>query len=538
MEHNFFEALGSTINASEIAGKNGLSYIAAATAMRLAGRPEVTFVDFDGKPYLEMLGGSVVAVDLKVPGSTNVQRMYLPVMDQDNNALTMKATKATDINNSRQRCLVKAIAAVFGNGMSLYLNCDGDGAKAVKMLGVQPDTDLEVATPVIATLKEGGAPYIEWGVGLSACRITDPTFYWEVVLWNGLPYREVLGGLMVDVDTVYEGMRQRLSLPLMDASHEPIPAGKATVFDWNKTVMRVLTKGIAFNTGYGLGVYADEFGADKDKDAKASAKGGKGKAATPAKAAEAPAKAAEAPAAAPATEAAPAPATTEVVNSAEAAVEVKNEMAATAGVEAEVVDKAGAVVAPAEVTEVKAQATAAETTPAATVAESAPAAEASAPVAETAAPAADSEAVGRFRDVMRKRRENGGVAGVVNLFEALHTSTKFEEADKPACFAVLVTSAASLIDNDNILDLLGNITKYNAMQYLALDTRDLAAAKLTSVLLSAACAEGDEALKTAPDDLVSAGVAQDVDDVLRLATIGNVPVETLDLLRDVLEMAA
>jgi hypothetical protein len=540
---SFFDAFGATIPATEIAGKNGLSYIAAATAMRLAGRPEVRFVDFDGKPYLEMLGGSVVAVDLQVPGLDKTQRMWLPVMDQDNNALAIKNTKATDINNSRQRCLVKAIAATHGHGMSLYVNCDGDGTKAVKMLGVNPETNLEEVTPIISTLKEGGAPFIEWGIGLSACRITDPAFHWGVVMYNGLPYREVLGGLMVDVQTVYDGMAQVLSLPIMDSTHNPISVDKATPSDWNKAVMRALTKCIAFNTGYGIGVYADEFGSDKDP--KAGGKGNKGSKATPAKAetkaAEAAAPAATDAAETPATVASPA--ATEVVKAAETPAETS--------VAAEVVDAAGATVATAEVKEVKAQAETTqtnaeapvETAPAAQ--ESAPAADAqaSAPAAETKAAAAteavaDNEAVARFRKVLGDRRKVGGVAGVVTLFDALKTSQKFEEADKPACFQVLVSSVAAIVDNENILDLLNNITKYNAMQYLASDARDLVAARLTSVLLTAALAAGDDALKTAPEDLVSAGVAQDVDDVLRLAVIGHVPAETVDLLRDVLEQAA
>ena len=524
MAKNFFEAFGATINAADVADKNGLSYIAAATAMRLAGRPEVTFVDFGNKPHLEMLGGAVVAVDLKLPGLADdapiAQRMWLPVMDQDNQPLELAKVKATDINNSRQRCLVKAIAAVYGDGLSLYFGCGGDGAKAVKMLGVEPGSDLETVQPFVAVLKDGGgAPYIEWNAGLAACRITDPTFHWEVVMWDGKPYREVLGGLFVDVDTIYDGMRQRLSLPIMDAAFNPMPAEKATVFDWNKTVMRALTKNIAFNTGYGLAVYAEEFGTDKEPKA---SKGGRK--ATPAKT-EAKAEPAAQAAATPTVAATPA--ATEVNSGAEAVeVEVAASVAAAAGVpelngdEPQASGDAATAEAPA------AGSLAANAAPAAT-----------AEATGVSAPAADSEAVERFREVLRKRREAGGVPGVISLFDALDTSTKFAVEDKPACFAVLVTASASIIDGANILALLGALTKYEAMKHLALDTRDMVAAKLTSVLLTAACAEGDDALKAAPNDLVSAGVAQDVDDVLRLAAIGNVPVETVDLLRDVLEMA-
>lgn len=521
----FFQAFGATINEAEVAKKGGLAYLAAATAMRLAGRPEVAFVDFNGQPHLAMLGGSVVAVDIRVPDTDALQRMWLPVMDRDNQTLTLSKTQTTDVNNSRQRCLVKAIASVYGDGMSLYLGCDGDGAKAVKVLGVSPESDLEEVTPVVSTLKEGGAPYVEWGYGLAACRITDPTFYWEVVMWPGaegqmLPYREVLGSLMVDVDTVYAGKRQRLSLPVMDAAFKPLAAAKATVFDWNKTVMRALTKCIAFNAGYGLGVYADEFGADKD-DAKAEGKGRKPAAKAEVKAAtEAPAKVA---AAAPEAEAAP---------------EVNEAEVVAANAEA---NDARAEVAAAEAPAVEAQAPVAEApvaeTPVEEQAPVEPAAEAAPAPAPAAAPVADSEAVNRFREVMRKRREVNGVAGVITLFDALATSAKFDVADKPACFAVLVTASASLVDEANIIDLVTAIRGHGAMKHLALDTRDMVAAKLTSVMLTAAVAVSDDALKTATEDLVSSGVAQDENDVLRLAALGNVPAETVDLLKDVLEMA-
>lgn len=517
---SFFEAFGATIGEAEIAKKGGLSYIAAATAMRLAGRPEAKFVDFDGKPHLEMLNGSLVAVDLEIPGTDKVQRMYLPVMDRDNATLELGKTTLTDINNSRQRCLVKAIAAVYGDGMSLFMGCDGDGAKAVKLLGVTPDTDLETVTPVVSTLKEGGAPYVEWNAGLAACRITDPQFSWDVVLWDGLPYREVLGGLMVDVDTVYDGLHQRLSLPIMDAAFNQVPAAKATVFDWNKTVMRALTKCIAFNTGYGLSVYADDIGSRDEAGDKSKARKG---AATKVDTAKADGKA-ETKAESKAETKAEVKAETKVDTSAATAVpEATAEPVAQAQAEG---DKAGTVDVPAAT---------AETNVAAPAEAPAAAAEASAP-AEPAA-VADSEAVGRFREVMRKRKEQAGVAGIISLYEALTTSTKFAAEDKPACFAVLVTASASMVDADHIQELLGNLLVYKAMQHVPQDARDIIGAKLTAVALNAAVSQGDQALQNAHTDLMSSEVARDDQEVLRLAKLGNVPQETIDLLRDVVELA-
>lgn len=524
---SYFEAFGATIDASEIASKGGLSYIAAATAMRLSGRPEATFVEFNGKPFLEMLGGSLVAVDLKIPGTEKSQRMYLPVMDRDNTTLAFGKTTLTDINNSRQRCLVKAIAAVYGDGMSIFMGHDGDGAKAIKALGVNPDSDLASVTPVISTLKDGGAPYIEWNVGLAACRITDSTFSWDVVMWDGLPFRNILGGLMVDVDTVYDGFTQRLSLPIMDSAHNPMGPDKATVFDWNKTVMRALTKCIAFNTGYGLGVYADEFGKD-DSEAKKARKS------TPAK--ESPKSEVKAEAKAEAVE------TTKVTTTAEAPAAVAASTSAEPQGDA-VVDTTTAPVA----TTVPVQAEKAVEQPADPVVASAETAAAPAVVEKaevstastaSAADVAEPDAVTRFRDVMRKRNDSAGVVGLLTLFEALKTSTKFSDADKPACYAALVAATAAQVDAASIQEMLGNLVVYKAMPFVAADSRDLIGAKLTAVTLETALPQGDEALDNAQLDLISAGVAVDLADVLRLAALGNVPQATIDLVRDVAELAA
>ena len=78
----FFNNLSTKINDDEMASRGGLTYLFAGAAMARAGRPNVKFVDFGDLPYLPMLGGSVVAVDLEVPGGAT-QRIYLPVMDKD-----------------------------------------------------------------------------------------------------------------------------------------------------------------------------------------------------------------------------------------------------------------------------------------------------------------------------------------------------------------------------------------------------------------------------------------------------------------------
>lgn len=509
MNKEFFAALSYNIPESEVARKDGLSYLSAATAMRLAGRPEVEFVDFDGSPVLSMLGGGLVAVDLKV--AAGVQRIWLPVLDQQNAPIKAASMTVFDVNSSRQRCLVKAIASVYGWGMSLYLGCDGDGAKAARLLKITPDSSLEDVEPLVALLKDGGEPYIEWGVGLAACRMTDPNFLWSVVEWDGLPFREVLGGLIVDVDTVYRGKRQRLSLPVLDGAFKPVPRDKATVFDWNKTVMRCLTKCIAFNTGYGLNVYANEFGQLPET------KGRKGRSKAEA--------AAEA--AAPADVGTPAP---EVPVTAEAAPVVEAKVAE-------------APVAAATASEPAAEAVPAETVAEAPVADAPAVAEEPAPVAvveeqakpaEPAAAESVPECVTRFRAVMQKRREVGGVSGMITLFDALAKSVKFSDAEKPVCFGVLLPAVAALVDVTNINALVTEIDTFKAMQYLPEDSRELVASKLVALALAAGVEAGDDALAGVPAQLIAAGIAKDEGDVVNMAIKGNVPTETLDLLEAVM----
>lgn len=530
---SFFAALGAKVPETALAGKNGLTYLSAAAAVGLAGRPQVHFVDFDGKPHLECFSGALVAVDLQIPGTELVQRTWLQVMDETNNAKPLGAMNLADINNSRQRALAKAIASVYGNGMSVYLGCDGDGAKAAKMLGVKPESDLTQVEPVIAMLHENNAAYIEWGVGLSVCRITDPTFTWKVVEWNGMPFREVLGSILVDVETVYKGKSQVLSLPVMDAAFNPLPAKKVTVNDWNKAVMRALTKCIAFNTGYGLAVYSAEFGVDGTTPkgtkpaSKSTTKKAADKQADTATATSTPAADAQQPQAAKVEQAAQPQEVKQPVQDAQpAAPDVKQpvdepqqaaqdaqqpvqeqqpETAATPAVEAQQPEQAGASAA-------------------------ADVAEQGVATANANWPVASADALARFKKVMHDRRGVAGTAGLITLFKALDVSTKFDADDKPGCYVQLLSATAAVTEGQDIESLVAAIKEYNAMQYLDDPTYELVAARVTAVMLQHQCDIGDAALAAAPKALLDAGIGMDKQDVQRLAIAGGVAKETLDLL--------
>lgn len=480
---NYFDALVAGVPDADLADKAGLTYVSAASALRLAGRPQFEFVNFDGKPYLEMFGGAVVAVD--VPVGDVMQRMWLPVMDQDNKTLDIKDIKLTDVNNSLMRCMVKAIACVTGYGMSVYLGTRGDGTKASTMLGVTPESNLAEVQPIVATLKEGGAAYVEWGVATAAARITDSSFYWNVLTAEGLPYREVLGGALVDVATVYRGQTRVLSLPIMDAAFNAIPVEKVSPFDWNKTVMRALTKCLAFNSGYGISVYSGEDLGFLNAEAKRSRK--------PRSTTETPAAKAEKPAA-----------------------PVESTKPADSAAPNQTTDAAQAVLA------AEAQATATST---------------------TAGPVDEPEYQTRFKSVMDSKFTREGLDGLVSLFALLDASTKFEEKDKPNCLRLLTTNIANKLKTAlpefNLTALLTAMEKFGAMSTVPMDAKDMIAARYVQAAIKAGVESSDPGnLSLLSKKLLSANVAASNDDLLHLADLANVPAESLELLKEVLKESA
>lgn len=504
MVNTFFENFCDNIAATEVATKDGLSYLSAATAVMRAHRPEFQFVDFDGKPYLTMLGGAVVAVDIAT-SATPVQRMWLPVMDAQNYAVPFASMTVTDINSARQRALVKAIACSYGVGMSLYMGYDGDGLQASQALGVTPDSYLAQVTPVVAVLRKSKARYVEWGVAIAAAKITDPAFHWNVVLWDGLPYRKVLGGLVVDVETTYRDKTLCMSLPVLDAAFKPISEQKATVMDWNKTVMRALTKCLAFNAGYGLSVYAgEEFDDVKETKPTRVEKKEPTVAATPSE---------------------PSPTlvgqTFPPLPTDTLPAEPTQEPTVTVVTVDTVVEKS---LMPAEAAEV-------------------PTVEATATTQDTSGPkekkATDTESVdtsdtaNRFSGVMRKRYDDKGVPGLVGLFDAIKVSTKFSDEEKPTCYRLLTSGIASAFKSplsaEDLADLFDNIRKHSAIEYLAQDNRDIVCAKLVRRSIESVLDDtDDQVLANVIMSLMDAGIASDKDDLARLALLANTPVETVD----------
>jgi len=278
MAKSFIDGVRTSIRGL-VESVHDLSYLPWPTAVALAERPNLRVVTFGGGlPYLEFLGSLVVAVDGELENG-NTQRVWLPVMDARHNAVRAAEANARDIGDAISRCRAKAVAMIHGVGMSLYCGYGENLGEFHRELGIRPDTDLSTVDPVVSK-KPGlsGAAYVDWGAAYTAAKITDPEFRFEVLMFDdidtstgevrSIPVKRVMGGYMVAVSMTYKGQSHTEWLPIMGVlpvqtknglkkmDHQPLP--NPDTHDWNRAVMRCLTRGIATLTGYGLSVYAGE----------------------------------------------------------------------------------------------------------------------------------------------------------------------------------------------------------------------------------------------------------------------------------------
>lgn len=261
---------------------NGMTYLPWATAVALAGRPDIRVDTFGGHPYRELFGGAVVSVSTPLPtgeGSIAQQAMHLPVLDAQNRPVPIEALTSRDVSDTINRARAKLIAVVNGVGMSLYAGYGEDVLGFLKALGLTPESDLATAQPLTSS-KNGKAQYVDWAAAVTAARLTDPGFYWEVVehdnqpdpetgeVLHRAPYVRTPHGYLVAVRVHYKGAVHTEWLPVMGVvevktargtkrlDHQPLE--DPNVFDWNRAIMRCLAKAIAVVSGYGLSVYAGE----------------------------------------------------------------------------------------------------------------------------------------------------------------------------------------------------------------------------------------------------------------------------------------
>lgn len=116
----------SKINVNEhVEKKNGFSYLSWAWAwgvlMEHFPNSRFSFVEFDGGSEVFTFPDGTAEVRCVLTVDNVSRTMWLPVMDHRNKAITNP--NARDINDTKMRCLVKAMA-LFGLGHYIYAGED------------------------------------------------------------------------------------------------------------------------------------------------------------------------------------------------------------------------------------------------------------------------------------------------------------------------------------------------------------------------------------------------------------------------------
>ena len=102
---------------------------------------------------------------------------------------------------------------------------------------------------------KGQFSYLSWPFAVAQLRLADPTAYWEVRRFDGLPYLSTELGFFVEVAVTVQGVTLSQIHPVLDHKNRPMLA--PTPFDINTSIQRCLVKAIALH-GLGLSIYAGE----------------------------------------------------------------------------------------------------------------------------------------------------------------------------------------------------------------------------------------------------------------------------------------
>ena len=138
---DIFKKLSAIDVSKYTAKKMSLTYLTWSQAWQfvLENYPSATyqFEDFGGVPYLQYPDGSA-EVRVRVVIESHERHMWLPCMDNKNNAINQPNSRQT--NDSKMRCLVKCLA-MFGLGLDVY------GAK--ESIDLEPESigDIDDALP-------------------------------------------------------------------------------------------------------------------------------------------------------------------------------------------------------------------------------------------------------------------------------------------------------------------------------------------------------------------------------------------------------
>lgn len=107
------------------------------------------------------------------------------------------------------------------------------------------------------TKNKGGQTYLSWSFAWAEFKKIYPDGKYKILKQKltKLPFFEVGGGFMVWTQVTANGEKHKMWLPVLDYKNQPLK--NPTVFDYNKALMRCLTKNLAM-FGIGLYVYSGE----------------------------------------------------------------------------------------------------------------------------------------------------------------------------------------------------------------------------------------------------------------------------------------
>jgi hypothetical protein len=123
--NNVFNTLNAIDVNQHTEKKNGLTYLSWSWAWQQVAMhyPSATYeiVKFDGLPYIASPLGIMVYTRVTIEDVTH--EMWLPVMNNRNQALKVEQATMFDINKTIMRCLTKNLA-MFGMGLYIYAGED------------------------------------------------------------------------------------------------------------------------------------------------------------------------------------------------------------------------------------------------------------------------------------------------------------------------------------------------------------------------------------------------------------------------------
>ena len=117
--------------------------------------------------------------------------------------------------------------------------------------------------------KKNNCSYLTWAWAWAEALKADPNANYEIITFDGVPYKETPLGIMCYTKVTIGGVTRSMWLPVLDCRQNAmfaedkkndkgfIVSKAADMFDVNKTVMRCLTKNLAM-FGLGLYLYAGE----------------------------------------------------------------------------------------------------------------------------------------------------------------------------------------------------------------------------------------------------------------------------------------